>query len=236
MGEQFSLLLLAVLGFIVACIIGLIIWRVAARAVRNSGGGRRKLVMFAAMYPFICLLWAAGVSGCQRHIEVTVLHHDSGYGDSFYVTLPNGYRIGSIDDLEDGWVFNPRLKAHMTGFLSEEAGVEGVRNLQVAGQYILGESSGRVVNPSGADFMKPPYFILDTASAAQTRFDTYEALQDAARKLDIAVALRPFRDIYSECRSSWYDAVFRLLFWVPPALGWIMLIRRFRYPSREVPT
>jgi hypothetical protein len=57
-------------------------------------------------------------------------------------SLPNRYQVMMIDVTDQGWVYNPMTQPG-SGVGEREDAIAGVRNVQVAGRYILGATESR---------------------------------------------------------------------------------------------
>jgi hypothetical protein len=170
----------------------------------------------------------------QAVVNETLLHRDLGLGDTWHAPLPNGYQIMMIDVTDQGWVYNPMTQPG-SGVGEREDAVAGVRNLQVAGRYILGATDSRAFENLGKDTNQvDAYFLLDTQLGKQTQFQNYEALRRRALELGIEPNLQPINTIYSKFRFGWFDVLAGLLFCMPPVIGvvvlvgWIVRLRRTR--------
>jgi hypothetical protein len=138
--------------------------------------------------------------------------------------------------------FNQALLGHSCrapkpGVGEREDAVAGVRNVQVAGRYILGAADTKSFEHLGKETSQvDTYFILDTPLGKQTRFQTYDALRHGASELGIEPKLQPINTVYSRFRFGWFDVFAGILFCVPPIIGvlvlirWIVRLRRTRVP------
>jgi len=221
MGIGIVLLVWAVAGLIVAGVGSLMFGAVARYFTRAVAGDRRKAVIAAAAFPFVCLGWAGAVFVFQAFINGEVLHRDPGLGDSWECPLPNGYAILMIDVTDQGCVYNPKTQAGNGGVGEQEDAVFGVRDLQVAGRYILGGANSS-------------YFLLDTGTGKRQTFSTFEELRTTAGHKGIQLALQPIADVYSKYRFTYFDMFVGFLLCLPPLLlawlivRWIVRLRRSR--------
>jgi hypothetical protein len=110
-----------------------------------------------------------------------------------------------------------------------------VRNVQVAGRYILGATDSKAFEHLGQDTNQvDAYFLLDTQLGKQTQFHSYDALRHSALQLGIEPNLQPINAVYSKFRFSWFDVLAGLMFCLPPVVGalslifWIVQLRRTR--------
>jgi len=236
MGLGIVLLLWLVVGTVLTAIGAAILAGTTALLTRGITNGRRKVIIAAALLPFVCLCWAGVVFVFQAVINEGLLHRDLGLGDTWHAPLPNGYQIMMIDVTDQGMVYNPKTQPG-PGVGEREDAVAGVRNVQVAGRYILGAADTKSFEHLGKETSQvDTYFILDTLLGKQTRFQTYDALRHGASELGIEPKLQPINTVYSKFRFSWFDVFAGILFCVPPIIGvlvlirWIVRLRRTRVP------
>jgi hypothetical protein len=169
--------------------------------------------------------WGAGVFVFSAVVNEGLLHRDLGLGDTWHAPLPNGYQIMMIDVTDQGWVYNPKTQPGSSVGEQDDAVAE-VRNLQVAGRYILGATESRAFEHLGQNINQvDAYFLLDTQLGKQTQFQNYDALRNRALQLGIEPNLQPINGVYAKFRFSWFDVFAGLLFCVPPVVGALLLIR-----------
>lgn len=80
------------------------------------------------------------------------------FRQSWHAPLPNGYQVMMIDVTDQGWVYNPKTQIG-SGIFGKEDAVSGVRNLQVAGRYILGATDSKAF-----EHAKRQIRLMDTSS------------------------------------------------------------------------
>ena len=106
-----------------------------------------------------------------------------------------------IDVTDQGWVYNPKTQHSQSGVAEQEDAVAGVRNVQVAGQYILGGADTKSFEHLGKDSNQvDSYFLLDTRTGKRTKFQTFDALRGRALQLNIELNLQPFNSVYAKYR------------------------------------
>lgn len=234
MGLGIVLLFWAVVGTVVAAIGGVTLGCATAVLTRGITNGRRRIITAASLFPVVCLGWGGAVFVFQAVVNEGLLHRDLGLGDTWHTPLPNGYQIMMIDVTDQGWVYNPKTQPGDAVGEREDA-VSGVRNVQVAGRYILGGTDSKSFEHLGKDINQiDAYFLLDTQLGKQTQFQNYDALRQRAVELGIKPNLQPINSVYSRFRFSWFDIFAGLLFCIPPVIGalalisWIVRLRRTR--------
>ena len=225
MGLGIVLLFWAVVGTIVAAIGGATLGCTTALLTRGVAKGRRRIIIAASLFPLVCLGWGGIVLVFQGVVNEGLLHRDLGLGDTWHAPLPNGYQIMMIDVTDQGWVYNPKTQPGSSVGEQEDA-VAGVRNLQVAGRYILGAIDSKSFEHLSRDTNRvEAYFLLDTQSGKRTQFQNYDALRQSALGLGIEPNLQPISTVYSKFRFSSFDILAGLLFCIPAGIGALLLMR-----------
>jgi hypothetical protein len=185
MGIGVVLLFWAILGIVVATIAAATLGCAAAMLTRGVTDGRRKVIIAGSMFPLVCLGWGGAIFVFQAVVNEGLLQRDLGLGDTWHAPLPNGYQIMMIDVTDQGWVYNPKTQPG-SGVGEQQDAVAGVRNVQVAGRYIIGATDSRAFDHAGKDVnVVDSYFLLDTQLGKQTRFQNYDALRRSALELGI---------------------------------------------------
>jgi hypothetical protein len=224
MGLGIVLIFWAVIGLVVASVGALTLAGATALLTRRAHVGRRRTIWAAALFPFFCLGWGACVFVFQAVVNEGLLHRDLGIGDTWDAPLPNGYEIIMIDVTDQGWVYNPKTQPG-SGIGEREDAVAGVREMQVAGRYILGGTDSKSFEHLGEqNGSVDSFFLLDTDTGRQARFPTYDALRNKAQELRIDLNLEPINSVYARFRWTWFDISAALLFFGPSFLGLIMLV------------
>lgn len=93
-------------GIAAACICSFILYRIAKRTVSHSEISDSHLPKAAAAAPFLGLLWL--IAALLIHVQISnrLAHQDCGLSGDPYVTLPNGFVLGSHNTY-DGYVVAP---------------------------------------------------------------------------------------------------------------------------------
>jgi hypothetical protein len=84
------------LSFLIACVVSLCLYFYSRRRAREEGRGRQVIVA-TTVAPFLALLWL--VAALLIHVQISnrLAHQDCGFSPDPYVTLPNGYILGSLN-------------------------------------------------------------------------------------------------------------------------------------------
>lgn len=232
------LLAAAVVGTVFAAIGASAIGGATAYFTRGVKEGRRRAIILAAAFPFLCLGWGGAVFFFQAVVNEYAFHRDPGLGDDWHCPLPNGYALMMIDETDFGWVYNPKTQAAGGGVGEQDDAIFGVRILQVSGRYILGGVDSKI--PSDEDVLKDKnehvdsYFFMDTQTGKRNEFRSNDEFRAAVFQLGIQPDLQPIDDVYRKYRFTWFDALAGFLLFAPPVIAagmilrWIFKLRRTR--------
>lgn len=224
MGIGFVLIFWGVLGLIGATIGSAILRQIASDFTQGRVRSSPQLRAIR-LFPFACIVWAAGVFISYAVINEVAFDRDAAIGDGWTCPLPNGYAIQMIDVSDHGSIYTPRT--HMKMGIGRVTAVANICMLQVAGPRILGRalcrSNGIQVTEDHDAVL--PYFILDTATGTQVNFYTYDDLRAAAAPMNVQVHLEPIDVVYGRYRFTWFDGLAAALFFGGPLMGAWMLFR-----------
>jgi len=226
MGIGLVLIFWGVVGLVGATLASFVLPIVVSQFSRGTGNELRRLVFALCVFPFACVFWAGAAFVFYGTVNMLAFHRDPGIGDGLGTPLPNGVLLESID------VFD-RCSLHKNDPAAEDAYmgeplVSDVRALQLAGQYILGRVQ-RGTAPEGAPDSVEFYFVLDTKTSDQAKYQTLIDLRSAADKLHVQLALEPFYDVYTRYtryRFTWFDGLGAILIFGVPLAGACLLFRR----------
>ena len=99
-------------ALVAACIVSVILYVAARRRNRKEGRSGRRLTVVNACAPFLGLLWLAVAFLIHVQISNRIAHQDCGLSSDPYVTLPNGYVVGSLNTY-DGYFVAPGFKTDL---------------------------------------------------------------------------------------------------------------------------
>ena len=110
-----TLVTFAFTGLVAACLLAAVLFGVAKGRVRK-GVSTRKAIFAGAVAPFLGLFWIAAAFLIHVQISNKLAHQDCGLSGDSYVTLPNGYELGSHNTY-DGYIKAPGYEtgAPLTG-------------------------------------------------------------------------------------------------------------------------
>jgi energy-coupling factor transporter transmembrane protein EcfT len=237
MGIGIVLLVAAVVGTAFASIGMIALGGATAFFTRGVKKNRRKAIIAASAFPFVCLAWGGAVFFFQATVNEGVFDRDPGLGDAWHCPLPNGYALMMIDVTDYGWVYNPKTQVG-GGVGEQEDAIFGVRAVQVAGRYVMGGIDSKIPDDeslTGNNYAQmDSYFLMDSETGKRSDFRTYDELNSAAQTLGIQPDLRHIDDVYRKYRFTWFDTFAAFLLFVPPVvaagllLRWILRLRRTR--------
>jgi hypothetical protein len=239
MGIGLAIVSWCVKGTILASAIAVLLGTLTALLVHRGRPGRTRAILWACVYPFVCVCWFLAIFVFQAYVNESFFYRDAGFSHTWQTPLPNGYAVLLIDEKHDGTVFNP--KTHFSNSSNNEIhpdgpdAVSGVRVIQVAGNKILGGAGplGQYSSKATRDRIDS-YFLLDTDAHTRANFANYDALTQAAQALGISPHLEPLYRVYKRYRRTWFDYT-ALAVALIPTLGLGLLIarriRRLRQPT-----
>lgn len=204
----FWALVLGVLAAAAAVMLALWSWWNQRRA------GRRGLVrpLFAAVFPFLALAYAAALFIVYAIWCEGIRGVDPGIGDAWRVPLAHGYYFCMIDVPDNGYL----LKDGCSGAPI----VHGITELGANADVVFGKSESN--GP----------FVFDTRSGT---LQTFPSIDLAVAGVSPSSPLRSAGDFYNDRRWGWPDAIVAALSGIPvilAALFWYRwFIRRPRPPA-----
>ena len=123
------------LSLIAAIVLSLFLYFYARRRIRKEANNRIQVLVVSALSPFLALLWL--VASLLIHVVISNLfaHQDSGLSPDPYVTLPNGYVLGSHNTY-DGYIAAPGFKTDVP--IAGPGYVRSIIDLQFSDGYFIG--------------------------------------------------------------------------------------------------
>lgn len=96
-------------GAVIACLLSLLLYSIAKDRFRDKTGDRSRLALMSERAPFLGLGWL--VIALLIHVQISnrLAHQDCGLSGDPYVTLPNGYELGSHNTY-DGYIKAPGVE------------------------------------------------------------------------------------------------------------------------------
>jgi hypothetical protein len=240
MGILFVLLFYAVVltiaGGLAAAILGSIVFKLIPR----SGIRRKRAVVVATLFPFVCVGYAGIWFIAYAAINDVIFHRDPGLGDSWYTPLPNGYALMMIDTTDQGTVYNPKTQPERNGVIGRDDAVFGVRELQVSGDLTFGGRDtgyfGRLGQESNT---VDSYFGLNIKTGSHKEYLSLNELREHASAEGVRLNLHRFSDVFSEYRTTWFDYTAGFILVLIPLLAFCFLGRwiwKIRLQNLSAPT
>jgi hypothetical protein len=159
-----TVLAFGTIGILSACALSMILFFFARKKLRNEAHDGRSLVVKSAVAPFLGLAWL--LVALLIHVQVSnkLAHQDCGLSGDPYVTLPNGYELGSHNS-HDGYIRAPGTRTEVS--IVGPGYVRSIVNLQLAGDKFTGTQ-----------------FDFNTSAVRRFTFDTHtQAFQSTPQGL-----------------------------------------------------
>jgi len=156
-----TILTYGVLGFLAACVASLCLYFYSKRRAREEGRSRN-VVVVTTVAPFVALLWL--VIALLIHVQISnkLAHQDCGFSPDPYVTLPNGYTLGSHNTY-DGYFHAPGFETDVP--FAGPGYVRGIIDLEFSNGYFKGTQ----LEGKTSKFRR---FVFDTRTRAFQAADT----------------------------------------------------------------
>jgi hypothetical protein len=95
--------------FLVAIVFSVVLYRFAKRACSEATPAARTYRITSALAPFLGLMWLVAALILHVRISNDLAHQSVGFSPDPYVTLPNGFRLGSLNTY-NGYIVAPGYK------------------------------------------------------------------------------------------------------------------------------
>jgi hypothetical protein len=223
-------------ALIAAGVSSLCLYFYAKRRVRE-GTHSRKVIATSAVIPFLALLWL--IAALLIHVAISnyLAHQDCGFSPDPYVTLPNGYTLGSHNTY-DGYFKAPGFETDIP--VAGPGYVRGIIDLQLSNGYFTGTQ---------LDFKtsKVRSFVFDTRTRAFQTSDTsasgsQEIKSSEAQQLDAFTSAQTsvqnddisYWKLYAQYRHHWPNYILVVLIIAgEAAIGfWVQKV----WASARIPT
>ena len=222
-----TILTYGIIGIVGACVLSIILFIAARRRLRGENRTERSLLVKCAAAPFLGLAWL--VVALLIHVQVSnkLAHQDCGLSGDPYVTLPNGYEVGSLNTYS-GYIKAPGAKTDVP--VAGPGYVRSIINLHLAGDVFTGT-----------------LFDFKTSSVLRFTFDTHtQVFQPApvgpsswdAANDESQLGDESYWKIYAKYRHHWPNYVLLIMIIVGEgAIGlWIwkaLSTKPFRSPEDQ---
>ena len=176
------------------------------------GGGRRGVVFLTTVAPFLAFFWLIAAFVLHVSISNRIAHQDCGFGLSPdpWVTLPNGYALGSHNTY-DGYISAPGVETAQP--VVGRGYVRSIINLKWKDPYFIDTQFDFKTNHMRA-------FVHDTRTRSTTTsepdLDVNEVTEEGSKNLDAWTAAQTqthfdadsYWVMYTQNRRQWPKYVF----------------------------
>ncbi len=207
-------------GFLLAIagiVLSICLFRVARRSFPEATGDAKRYRTFNAVAPFLALGWLIAMLILHTFISNHLAHQSVGYSPDPYVTLPNGYVVGSLNTYS-GYVRAPGVTTDIPwigrGYVRGIIDIE-FRDGRFTGTYLDSKSE---VQPQGTDHVKN--FVFDTRDQSIRTSDTNTAGDFTSQQNSVHQDQNSYWVLYARNRHVWPT----LVFWVLLLGGWSALV------------
>ena len=184
------------IGLVVASLLLICLALIARQRLLSDSPNRRKIIATSAASPFLALAWL--VAALLIHVQISnrLAHQDCGLSPDPYVTLPNGYILGSANTY-DGYIKAPGYETDVP--VAGPGYVRGLIDLQLTDGYFIGTQF---------DFKTSAvrHFVYDTRTRAFRASDTKEsAIKEfqASNPNDLAAWSAAQTSVHTDANSYW---------------------------------
>jgi hypothetical protein len=199
----------AISGTCLAVASSVVLVKMARKRIPAFANGRGSFIWACGCAPFVGLLWVYLAYLGYGYVNGNILHQSNRTSLNSHAVLPNGYTIGSVNDMF-GYISSPQVTINeysdLNTLLKENHGfVLDIVELQLADPYILGKRM--VWSRSNVE----DYFLFDMRTLSVTSFATSDDLRQAASSKGIQVALEDLWTVYERYRVHWVDRLLPLV-------------------------
>jgi hypothetical protein len=182
---------------ICACLASVLFRWLAKRRLHAGGAGSPDLPEACAKAPFLGLLWLVVALLIHVLVSNVIAHQDCGLSGDPYVTLPNGYVVGSLNS-DDGYIRAPDAKTDRPVI-----GPGYVRSVDVV-NYTDGVFRGQLYDFDSRGFRG---FILDSRNGFVGLIDPSSPAPRYAIPANTRLIAASYRVLYAQYRHRWPNYV-----------------------------
>lgn len=175
-----TVLMVSFFAFVAACVLSLCLYLLAKRRMRLREETSRNLTVVCALAPFLGLLWLVAALLIHVQISNNLAHQDCGFSSDPYVTLPNGYILGSHNTY-DGYIVAPGFKTDVP--IAGPGYVRSIIDLHYSNGYFTGSQfdlKTATVRHFTFDTRTRSYETFDPTSSSPKHFDSSDPSDLAA--------------------------------------------------------
>jgi hypothetical protein len=207
-----TIIMLGIAGIVIASILSIRLYVVGRRRV-HRGLSRQNAAIVGALAPFIGLLWI--VLAFLIHVQISnrIAHQDCGLSGDPYVTLPNGYVLGSLNTYS-GYIEAPGYETDTP--VAGPGYVRSIIDLKFSDPYFMGTQFDHETS-SVRSFVFNTRTLEFRASEPKTRegplAPSSQAALDAWRDAQTHVHTDPdsYWTMYERFRHRWPKYVFLVI-------------------------
>jgi hypothetical protein len=219
-----TILTYGVIGIVGAVVVSLTLFFLARRKLRDEGRNDRSLMVKAVAAPFLGLAWI--VATLLIHVQVSnkLAHQDCGLSGDPYVTLPNGYELGSHNTY-DGYIRAPGARTDVAvagpGYVRSIVSLDLANDVFTGTQFDFTTSSVRrfTLHAQTQEFQSTPVGP-----------SSWEAANDQAQ-----LGEESYWKLYAKYRHQWPNYVLLALILGGEGAIWLWVRRAWRlqpFPAR----
>ncbi len=193
------------------------LFKFAKRSFPEPTDAAKRYRTFNAAAPFIALAWLVATLILHTFISNHLAHQSVGYSPDPYVTLPNGYVVGSLNTYS-GYVHAPGATTNIPWI--GRGYVRGIIDLEFRDGRFIGTylDSKSQFQPQGTDHVKN--FVFYTRDQAIQTSDTNTAGDFISQQNSVHQDHNSYWNLYARNRHGWPTVVF----WVLLLGGWSALV------------
>lgn len=198
---------------IVSIVFSICLFIFAKRSFPDSTYVAKRYRIFNAAAPFLALGWLVVALLLHTFISNHLAHQSVGYSPDPYVTLPNGYVVGSLNTYS-GYVHAPGMTTDTPwvgpGYVRGIIDLE-FRDGRFIGTYLDSKSQ---FQPQGTDHIRN--FVFDTRNQSIQTSDTNTAGDFTSQQNSVHQDQNSYWNLYARNRHDWPTVVF----WIILLGGW----------------
>jgi len=191
-----------------ALISSILLYRRAKHLSPDKSRSARLFRIGSAASPFLGLLWIVVALILYTAISNKLAHQSVGFSPDPYVTLPNGYVLGSLNTY-DGYIRAPQAKTNVPwtgpGYVRSVIDIE-LQDGRFDGTYLDGHSD---MQPNGTDAIRR--FIFDTRDQSIKTFATGDKADFIGQQNMVHMDEQSYWVMYARYRHRWPSVAFWLL-------------------------
>jgi hypothetical protein len=191
--------------FVIAIVLSVVLYRSAKRACPESTAAARTFRIASTLAPFLGLLWLIIALILYVKISNKVAHQSVGFSPDPYVTLPNGYVLGSMNTY-DGYIRAPQAHTNVPwvgpGYVRSLIDID-LKDGRFEGTYLDSRSD---MQPNGTDAIRR--FVFDTKNQSIQTFATGDKADFEDQQNLVHQDENSYWVMYARYRRTWPNLIF----------------------------